>query len=320
MQILGQAIHTFKQLLSQAASGKNTGIYLRTGFNTLDKLAGGYLRGEMAVVAGRPGMGVTSFLLESAVNMAQNYGYRGVYISVDHSETLIQAKLTSILTNIPTKKLLDEKYYGENIDKINISDDQAALPLYIHVQPNHLWNDIQQEITALHQQQPLDFMMLDVVQNIQLADHKQFRSAFDHFNEMLLQLTAFSREHHLALICGSRLSRKVEDRGGCKIPILSDISISGLLEEKAEKVLFLYRPEYYGIEHDEHGVRINGTMKVIVAKNVSGPTGEITLFAGEHRNHPFRVVDPSSDDQYLKKYIFEEDEEEDDEYDDDDLF
>lgn len=309
MQILGQALDTFKQQLERNAPN----IHLHTGFKSLDQLISGYIHGEMTVVAGRPGMGVTSFLLESAVNMAQQYGYRGAYISVDHAEQIIQAKLMSILTNVPVNYLLDVKYHKESLKKLRLTDDQASIPLYIHCQSNRLLENLLNEIMMLHTQHALEFVMIDSIQNIILSDRKQFRSQFDHFNEMLFQLTTFCRENKIALICGSRLSRKVEDRGGDKKPNMADISMSSMIEEKAEKVLFLYRPEYYGIEYDDNRTPVKGIMQVIVAKNLTGPSGEITLFAGEHKQHPFRVVDPESEHAFLKKFIYKEKEQDDDE-------
>ncbi len=314
MQILGQALDTFKQQLERDAPN----IHLRTGFKSLDQLFSGYLHGEMTVVAGRPGMGVTSFLLESTVNMAQQHGYRGAYISVDHAEQIIQAKLMSILTNVPVNYLLDIKYHKESLKQLLLTDDQVSLPLYIHCQSNRLLEDLLNEIMMLHKQQALEFVMIDSIQNVILSDRKQFRSQFDHFNEMLCQLTTFCRENNIALICGSRLSRKVEYRGGDKRPTMADISMSSMIEEKAEKILFLYRPDYYGIEHDNNKILVKGIKEVLVAINLTGPTGEIKLFTGEHKHHPFRIVDPKSDDIFLKKFIYEEYEEEEDDDDDDD--
>jgi replicative DNA helicase len=293
MELIGKSLQQFKDQMERIAAGKEKSLAIKTGFQSLDQLSGGYRRGEIAVVAGRPGMGVSAFLLESAINLAQQHGYHGAYITLDQPLRTVQARIASIFTDVPLSELINGHVNHQVLEKLSWTSDQSSLGLYLHEQKNRDLYDLLNVVRDIQQKQPLDFIVIDYLQLLTSADAEKHRSRFDHLNTLMEKLQTYARENNVALICGSSMSRKVEDRGGDKRPQLSDIRESGLIEEMASKVMFLYRPEYYGIHYDMDGVMQKGVMEGILVKNETGSSGSTTFFAGGTDHSAFRVLEAS---------------------------
>lgn len=299
MHILGQSLQHLKNDLSHSSANHPVNTIIKTGFESIDSYIFGYRRGEMTVVAGRPGMGVTSFLIETALNMSTQHGYAGAFISVDISYAVLQAKFASIVMNMDINNI-----FNADASKINWPVDYSTLPLYLHTQGNRFLEDIIEQVEILTEKRSLDFLIIDSLQNVELQ--KPFfppHLYFEKFNVIIPSLLDFARKKNIALICGSSIKRSVEYRGGSNKPYLSDIAQTSLIEERAEKVIILYRPEYYEYFKDDNGNSTKGIMQVSVEKNISGQCCEFKFLAKSYKNHPFRIIDPGTEANAIRHYL-----------------
>lgn len=235
-----------------------------TGYSSLDGLIEGFRDGEMVIVGGRPGMGKSAFMLNLAKNQALK-GNNVCVITLDQPSEEIALKLGTILLEKPSDEILKERSVQKQLKtdgKLLVAESTPDLYVLIR------------EIREVAQA-GVKFVFLDYIQMVSHPAHKLRR---DHELQIIIsRLKTLARELKIILIIGSQLSRSVEMRGGDKRPILADLRESGNLEEYADKVILLYRPEYYGITQMEDGKSTNGLTFIMIEKNKSGKTGECVL-------------------------------------------
>ncbi len=242
-----------------------------TGFHDLDHLLGGLQKSDLIIVAGRPGMGKTSWLLSVALNAARA-GARAAIFSMEMSNEQIVQRLISSETGISTHNLrlgkLDEREWAlfvEATDKlsglrVNLDDTPALSPL-----------QLRSKCRRLYSEHGLDLIMVDYL---------QLMSSGTGYNENRVQeisyisrsLKQVARELNIPVLAAAQLSRAVEQRQD-KRPQLSDLRESGSIEQDADVVVFLYRDEVY----NENTERPNQA-DVIVSKHRNGPTGSVALY------------------------------------------
>mgnify|MGYP001767831419 FL=1 len=248
-----------------------------SGFGIYDNIFGGFRKGELAVVAARPSMGKSLFLINVALNMAHNN--TGVaFFSFDMSKTNWLTRALGCLADISTHKILGAQLTDE--EKAALEQHAEALSRRnLHIS-DALVTDMEAfaaECRRLVKEHQVSVIFLDDLQKIgQMSGHTYINrdKEIGRITRMLRQLV---NELNIAIICSSQLNRSVESRGGDKRPQLADIRDSGNIEQDADKVIFLYRPEYYGMCEDEYGASIKYQIEVIVAKNKYGPTGAVFL-------------------------------------------
>jgi replicative DNA helicase len=262
----------------QAQKVESSFIY--TGFPTLDALTGGFCLGDFIVVAARPGMGKTQLMVDLTLRFSRA-GFPVHYFTFDLSKKGLTDRFIACESGIALHQVIHHQLNEQEASKIWACDKSLSETLV------GISEDIQQSLTGFIA------LCVDLVTNkgikVIVIDYLQLLSTFRFKNNREQQIALITRElkkmaraHKVCVIATSQLSRSVETRGGDKRPMLSDLRESGAIEQDADKVLFLYRPEYYQITEDEYGNSTIGQMEVIVAKNKTGITSTANLMVNAH--------------------------------------
>ena len=258
------------EFLEELSKRKSNSI--NTGYKELDESLGGFKPGELIIIAGRPGMGKTTF----AINLIKNMCYankRVAMFSLEMSESSLASKIVSFESNVLLKKILNHKLDGKDWEKVTFSapkfkkynlliDDSS----YVNV------STIEEEISKIEN---IDIIFVDYLQLI-VSDALIGANRVLEVAKITRNLRAIAKGRNIPIVVLSQLSRANESRVD-KRPMLSDLRDSGSIEQDADKVLFLYRPGYYSEKEDPN------ECELIIAKNRCGDTGTINLkWEGEY--------------------------------------
>lgn len=249
---------------------------IKTGFEDYDNLLGGLIKGEFTVIGGRPGMGKTQFIVNLCTNIA-SIGKPVAYISLELSNFLIANRFIGNISKVSSQHLLKGDLKDQ--DAFNVKDAVRKLdrlPIFIHDQYNSSIFSIMERCRELTEENKVEVIFIDYLQLVN-ANFKKYNREME-LSYISRELKKLAKELNISIVAASQLSRNVENRpGGYKRPQLADLRESGAIEQDADKVIFLYRPEYYGIEVDENNEPTRYVMEVIVAKNKSGGLETIKL-------------------------------------------
>ena len=248
-------------------TGELTGV--DTGFPTLNNITGGWQKPDLIIVAGRPGMGKTTFAMQVAKNNAERNNPIAVF-SLEMEDQQIMKLLIASETNIPveymrTGNISDQEYH--EIQKA--TDTVGRLPIYIDDTARSL-NQLKQRARMLVRKKGVKAIYIDYLQLINIISEKL--STNDRVSKISRELKSLAMELKVPIICLSQLSRSVETRGGDKRPMLSDLRDSGAIEQDADMVVFAYRPSYYGLESDFDST---DKTEIIISKYRHGRLGTI---------------------------------------------
>jgi replicative DNA helicase len=274
-KILYPTFERIEQL--QAAQGGITGV--PTGFPDLDGITGGFQRGDLVILAARPSMGKTAFVVGAALHAAIAKQVPVALFSLEMSkEQLVQRMLCSEalvdLGHLLRGRLTDDDYVrlAQAAGHLNTApiwiDDSGVLNVL----------EMRAKARRLKAEQPeLGLVIVDYIQLMQ-ATGGQAENRQQEVSAISRGLKALAKELHVPIIALSQLSRAPEQRTDHR-PQLSDLRESGSLEQDADLVMFLYRPEYYVIDKSEVEEKgLAGKAEVIVAKQRNGPTGMVELY------------------------------------------
>ncbi len=265
--------------LNQLRSNTQQNKTIKSGFVDFDEKFGGLGLGEFIVIGGRPAMGKTQLLVNLSLNISQTTPV--LYFTFDLPEYLLTSRFISSVSGIPADKFLQHELSGEH--KAELSYVEKELNKY-KIFVNDSYNN---SITTFkeHCQKQIEENGVKVI----FVDYLQMMSSNKFRNSRELEISYISRElkniakdFNVCIIATSQLSRGVETRGGDKRPQLSDLRESGAIEQDADKVIFVYRPEYYKIYCDEEGNSTAGLVEIIMAKNRIGSPGTIKLLRDEN--------------------------------------
>ena len=258
-------------------NGEVTGI--ATGYIGLDRMTSGLHADELIILAARPSVGKTAFVLNIAKNVAVNLNETVAIFSLEMgAESLVERIICSHASinagHLKTGKLTDEEYTQYFV----ATGVLAEAPIYIDDTPGIRVSEIRAKCRRLKQER--NNLGLVVIDYLQLIEGNGKESRQQEVSEISRNLKKLAKELKVPVIALSQLSRGVEQRQD-KRPIMSDIRESGSIEQDADIVAFLYRDDYYRQEPDENGhvpeVEPNSTIEVIIVKNRSGPRGTVEL-------------------------------------------
>jgi replicative DNA helicase len=257
-----------------------------SGFVDLDRITSCWQKSELIVIAGRPSMGKTAFALSCAINAAVEYGKSVVIFTLESSATHVTNRLISSYANVELEKLrkgnLEEWEWHQIHSKIGRLD-QASL--IIDDTPFLDILDFAEKCRNLKEEHDIQLIIVDYLQLMigKGIDGKGISDRWQEIGSISRALKSIAKELNVPVIALSQLSRAVENRpGASKRPMLSDLSESGSIEQDADMVLFLYRPEYYGMGEDEDGNSTQRIGEIILAKHRNGETGTVRLkFVGK---------------------------------------
>jgi replicative DNA helicase len=246
-----------------------------SGFPELDRLTAGWQKSDLIIVAARPSMGKTAFVLNLARNAAMQK-YPVAIFSLEMSAVQLMYRLISLEAEISSERLRT----GQIPQELWLALPQklatlAEAPLYIDDTPAITIYDLRAKCRRLKAEKGIALVMVDYLQLMGTMGKASNRE--QEIANISRSLKALARELEVPIMALSQLSRAVETRGGDRRPQLSDLRESGSLEQDADVVLFLYRPEYYGILQDEEGRPTQGITEVIIGKQRNGPVGTLRL-------------------------------------------
>ena len=245
------------------------------GLHEVDRITGGFGPGELIIVAARPAMGKSAFLLSLLENAAIDNGEPLACFSLEMSAQHLTQRLFSIRSHIPFDKIRKGNLEGyEHEILMSKADEIKNAPFFMIDEPGISPERIRMIARDLRSRSNIKMILVDYLQLMGGSTAKKWRQSREQeVSDMTRTLKNIARELDIAVVVTSQLSRAVETRGGDKKPILSDLRESGAIEQDADKVLFLYRGEYYGLEQDCEGNSTKDIAEVIVAKNRFGPVG-----------------------------------------------
>ena len=273
------------QLLLQAANREGGLTGVPSGFRKLDDITAGWQPSDLIIIAGRPAMGKTSFALSIAKNIAVDYRKPIAFFSLEMNNVQLVNRLISNVCSIPGNKILNGQLTPDEWERFdsNIRKMQGA-PIYVDDTPGLSIFELRTKARRLVREHNIEVLMIDYLQ-LMHANGMRFNSRQEEVSTISRSLKSLAKELNIPVLALSQLSRAVEQREGVegKRPQLSDLRESGAIEQDADMVLFVHRPEYYHILQDEKGNDLHGMAQIIIAKHRKGATGDVLLnFRGEY--------------------------------------
>lgn len=254
---------------------------LPTGFHKLDELTSGWQPSDLIIIAARPGMGKTAFVLSMARNIAIEAGAGVAFFSLEMSSVQLITRLISSETGLSSEKLRTGKLEKHEWEQLNVKvKDLERAPLFIDDTPSLSIFDLRAKARRLASQYGIKLIVIDYLQLMTAGgSQKGGGNREQEISTISRNLKALAKELDIPVIALSQLSRAVETRGTSKRPLLSDLRESGAIEQDADIVSFIYRPEYYKIEEwdDEFRSPTAGQAEFIVAKHRNGGLDNIRL-------------------------------------------
>ncbi|WP_243472397.1 replicative DNA helicase [Winogradskyella sp. MH6] len=251
-----------------------------TGFDKLDKLTSGWQPSDLIIVAARPGMGKTALTLTMARNIAVDFNQPVAFFSLEMSSVQLITRLISSETGLSSEKLRTGKLEKHEWEQLNVKvKTLEKAPLYIDDTPSLSIFDLRAKARRLASQYGIKMIMIDYLQLMTAGGSQKGGNREQEISMISRNLKALAKELNVPVIALSQLSRAVETRGGSKRPLLSDLRESGAIEQDADIVSFIYRPEYYKIDEwdDEERSPTEGQGEFIVAKHRNGGLENIRL-------------------------------------------
>lgn len=266
----GKVFQNVVEHIEEVRSKPNKLVGIDTGIQALNSLTGGWQPTELIIIAARPGMGKTSFMLTSAKAAAFKMKKRVGVISLEMTSEQLMNKLIAIDTGINVQRIKSINLSDYEVEEIKRAKTQ--------LNDNFIFDDKINTLTQIRskcRQMVVKYGVEAVyIDYLQLITNKGKGNREQEISEISRTLKSTAKELNIPIIALSQLSRSVEQRGGDKLPQLSDLRESGAIEQDADIVAFVHRPNYYEMKD----VPIEEDALCIVAKNRNGSVGKITMY------------------------------------------
>lgn len=274
-EVLVRTVHE----IEEAKNKKSDLTGVPTGYVPLDKLTSGWQKTDLIILAARPAVGKTAFCLNLALNAAMNTEkpYPVAVFSLEMGSGQLVKRLLAAVTEVSmeslTKGNMQEHEFVQMTQRMNklatapiYLDDQAALNIF----------ELRAKARRLKQKHDIQMIVIDYLQLMQ-GSIERGGNREQEISKISRDLKSLAKELEVPIIALSQLNRSVESRKESKVPQLSDLRESGAIEQDADIVMFLYRPEYYGINNDEMGQPIDGETHLHIAKHRNGSTDTVKV-------------------------------------------
>ena len=278
-EILSEALNSIRE-----ASAAPDGVSGVASFEKLDRITHGWQKGDLIIVAGRPAMGKTSFALSAAKKVAVDNKISVGFFSLEMNRTDLMKRLISNTCEINGSCLQSGRLLPEEWDRIYTTGNELhTAPLYIDDTPGMSIMDIYYNATRMVKEKGVKLLFIDYLQLIHSG--RRYATRQEEVSTISRALKTLAQKLEIPIIVLSQLNRSVEHRDGLegKRPLLSDLRESGAIEQDADIVIFVHRPEYYHIFQDENGNDLRGMAQIIIAKHRKGAIGDVLLnFFGQY--------------------------------------
>ncbi len=284
-QAIGEILKDTLQYLEEIR-GKPAGITgVPTGLD-VDKLTSGFQPGDLVIIAARPSMGKTALILTAARNAAlhmdENLQTNVALFSLEMSNQSLVQRLLTMEGRIDAQSARSGRLQDEEFKRlIDAASRLFTARIFIDDTPSLSVMELRTKCRRLKSEHDIGLVVVDYLQ-LMTAKVRDNSNREQEIATISRGLKALAKELNVPVVALSQLSRAVEQRGGDKRPQLSDLRESGSIEQDADVVMFLYRPEYYGIKTTEEGHSTKGLAEVIVGKQRNGPTGAKRLYFVEN--------------------------------------
>lgn len=292
---IGQAVtkHSYEQmdgimdeaheLLTRNAMGSGvTG--LSTGFAGLDEMTSGLQPSDLIIVAGRPAMGKTTFAVSLMRNMAIDKRVPVAFFSMEMTKVQVMQKLISNYCAIEGRKVMSGQLDSADWENYDVKRrGMRGSPLYIDDSPGLSIYDLKSRARRMAREHGIRLIIIDYLQ-LMNAGGMRFSNRQEEVSMISRSLKGLAKELDIPVIALCQMNRGVEAREGIegKRPQLGDLRESGAIEQDADVVMFVHRPEYYHIYTDDRGRDLHGMAQIVIEKHRKGATGEVLLsFRGE---------------------------------------
>ncbi|MBR3138589.1 replicative DNA helicase [Candidatus Saccharibacteria bacterium] len=256
---------------------KNKGALrgLKTGFRDLDKMTAGFQKGDLVIVGARPAMGKTTFAQNLAYNIASINKKGVLFFSMEMSATEIVDRMISDVSGVDNWKMRTGNLTDEEFQKIGDAlDEMDELPIYIDDTSSMTIIELRNKARRAMHDHDIGIVIVDYLQLLQGSDRYK-GNRVQEITEVSRGLKILARELNIPVVALAQLSRNVTGRENPR-PILSDLRDSGSIEQDADLVMFLHRPDYYRQNEDDY--EDTHITEVIVAKHRHGAVGKIQLY------------------------------------------
>lgn len=250
---------------------------VESGFPELDKVTFGWKNGELIVIGARPAMGKTAFGISMARNIAILNRIPVAFFSLEMSSVQF---MNRFLSNVSSVELNRDELYSKQEHRF-LNDAEKIIedaPVFLDDAPSLSVHELRTKASRLVREHQIKLIIVDYLQ-LMNASGLIFDNHKEEIGVITRSLKALAKELNIPIIAFSQLNRSVENREGVegKRPQLSDLRDSGSIEQDADMICFIHRPEYYKIFQDDKGNDLHGMAEIIVAKNRNGKTGEARL-------------------------------------------
>ena len=272
-----------KQLRLNASGNGTTGI--ASGFDKLDEMTAGFQKTDLVILAGRPAMGKTAFAISIIKNTAIDHNIPVGFFSMEMSKVQVGNRLMANICSIEGNKFMSGQLDPSDwllYDKYRVK--AANKPLYVDDTSNLSIFEVKSKARRMKREHDIQLLIIDYLQ-LMNSNGIRFNNRQEEVSNISRALKGLAKELNIPIIALSQLNRGVESREGLegKRPQLSDLRESGAIEQDADLVMFVHRPEYYHIYEDENNRDLHGMAQIIVAKHRKGATGDVLLtFKGEY--------------------------------------
>ncbi len=262
--------------LEYIASKEDATVGVPSGFDDLDKVTNGWQSSDLIIVAARPGMGKTAFVLSLAKNAVER-GYPVAIFSLEMEDKQLVQRMISMDSEINTSRIRAAKLDQSEWNRLYQSvEKMSELPLYIDDTAGINIFELRAKCRRLKQNHDIQMIIIDYLQ-LMSADRGSSKNSNreQQISQISRSLKGLAKELKVPVIALSQLSRAVETRGGDKRPMLSDLRESGAIEQDADIVTFIYRPEYYQAEGNID--LPDDVAQIIIAKHRNGSLEDVNL-------------------------------------------
>jgi replicative DNA helicase len=238
-------------------------------------MLGGFQRSDLIIIAARPSMGKTAFALSLARNAAIDHKVPVAIFSLEMATIQIVIRMLCSEARLNAHLVRNGKLPPEDGAKLSRNIHRLAeAPIYIDDSPAQTILEIRAKARRLKVEKKIGVIMIDYLQLMSASTKMESRER--EISHISRSLKSLAKELNIPVIALAQLNRAVESRVD-KHPMLSDLRESGSIEQDADVVMFIHRPEYYGMKQDSEGNSLEGVAEIIVGKQRNGPTGDVRL-------------------------------------------
>jgi replicative DNA helicase len=249
-----------------------------SGFTALDRVTSGWQPSDLIIVAARPGMGKTSFVLALARNAAFDHNMPIAIFSLEMASQQLVTRLLSMESEIEGTKMRNGRLEPQEWAKMHQTIERMSeVPIYIDDTPGINIFELRAKCRRLKMHHDIRMIVIDYLQLMSGRSDNKSGNREQEISSISRALKGLAKELNVPVIALSQLSRAVETRGGAKRPMLSDLRESGAIEQDADIVTFIYRPDYYELDSGVDDTVPKGTVEIIIAKHRHGPLDTIQL-------------------------------------------